>query len=766
MLDLEPSFTELHQRHGHLPPADREAESPRFLFALELEFTRAYQRHQHLPVALREAECLKTILPSMMQPWQKGDLLVGRTRYPLVGFSPEPGGFGFYCLEENITRQLEEQPVSPQISSEVLGMLDFWRGETTHAKTRQAYPETVRQVLPSDEWINSSGIALPVYRLAGLTLDYEKLLKLGIPGLVRQARRLSQTPGDEEAASFGQAALKVLEIVANSCRSYAGEIRAKLAAGQAVDRDLEALADALEVLPQRVPQTFLEALQLFWLYAVHSGTWNYGRLDDFLGPFLADDLETGRITEAHALRLLQSLWRLITACDCQYNNRVFIGGRGRKNETVADRVALLAIEATRTVQTNQPQLSLRFYTGQNPLLMKKALTCLGEGRTFPILYNDDVNIPAYARALGVSEKRATDYMPYGCGEYTLYHSSVATPSGVINLLKCLEVTLHNGVDPMSGRPCGLVTGDPSRFHTFDDLWKAYARQLSHHVAALAHQEKIEYDIAGREAAFLLPSLLFDDCLGRGRPLLRGGACHVGGTLESYGNINTSDSLAAVRKLVFKDRTCTLMELVAACDANFVGHEPLRQKMITAPKFGNDDDEADAMARRVHDHVCATATAQAKIVGLDSYLIVVINNSANVAFGHTTSASPDGRTSGDALANAINPSPGQDRNGVTAFLNSLVKLDPSIHAGAVQNMKFSRSLFNGERPKLEALLEGYFSQGGSQAMINVLDRRDLESAMKEPEKWGHLMVRVGGFSARFIDLPRDVQLEILKRTLHE
>jgi pyruvate-formate lyase len=210
----------------------------------------------------------------------------------------------------------------------------------------------------------------------------------------------------------------------------------------------------------------------------------------------------------------------------------------------------------------------------------------------------------------------------------------------------------------------------------------------------------------------------------------------------------------------------LQELVAACDANFSGYDGLHRQLIAAPKFGNDDDEADSMACKVHEHVCHTTADQAEVVGLDSYFVVIINNSANVVLGHNTIASADGRRCGDAMANAVNPSPGRDTNGITAFLNSLVKLDPSRHAGAVQNMKFSRSLFSRERPKLEALLTGYFHQGGTQAMITVVDRRDLESAMREPEKWGHLMVRVGGFSARFIDLPLDVQLDILRRTLYE
>ncbi len=737
-------------------------------FSLEFTFTKTYQLNYNLPPALREAECLKAIMPSMMQPLQKGDLLAGRIHLPLVGFalSPEPGGFAYYCREDDILKLIEKQPVSSEVRQRVQEMLDFWRLETTAAKTRSAYPETVRQALPSDAFFEEPGIAFPLYRLSMSSLDYDKLLALGIPGLAREALRLSRKAGDIEANQFGQAALVTLEILADSCRSYAVQIRAQLEVDHTHVSELESLADALEALPNRAPETFLEAAQLFWLYAVQSGIHNYGRLDEFLGTFLVDDLDAGRTNEAGALRLLQSLWRLISVNGNIFNNRVFIGGKGRRNEAAADQFAQLAIEATRTVIDTKPQLSMRFYQGQNPLLMEKALDCLGEGRTFPILYNDDVNIPAFAHAMGVSEDVAVNYMPYGCGEYTLYHASIATPSGIINLLKCLEVTLHNGIDPMNVRPGGIATGKPADFHTFEDLWKAYDRQLTWHIEAMALQEKIEYDVAGKEAAFLYASLLFDDCLKREKPLLRGGARHLSGTLEAYGNINTSDSLAAIQKLVFEDRVCTLEELVAACDANFVGYEELHRKMATAPKFGNDNDEADAMARRVHNHVCKTTASQAKTVGLDSYFVVIINNQAHVILGHYTSASPDGRRCGDAMANAINPSPGKDLNGVTAFLNSLVKLDPSIHAGAVHNMKFSRSLFNRERPKLKALLDGYFHHGGTQAMITVLDRRDLEAAMKEPEKWGHLMVRVGGFSARFIELSQDIQLEILQRTLYE
>jgi pyruvate-formate lyase len=322
------------------------------------------------------------------------------------------------------------------------------------------------------------------------------------------------------------------------------------------------------------------------------------------------------------------------------------------------------------------------------------------------------------------------------------------------------------VDPVTRQGLGIATGKVESFKSFADLWAAYCRQIEVHVEALAMQEKIEYEVVGRTSPFLLLSLLYDDCIARGLPIFQGGVRYLGGTLETYGNINAADSLVAIKKLVYDEGRCTLQQVVAACDANYHGHESLRRELQRAPKFGNDEDEADSMAQQVHNHICQVTMAQAEKAGLDSYLAVIINNWANALFGKTTAASPDGRLTGETLANAINPSPGMDGNGITAVLNSLVKLDPGIHAGAVQNMKFSRRMFTQNRPKLEALLTGYFRQGGTQAMITVVSRGDLEAAMREPEKWGHLMVRVGGFSARFIDLPREAQLDVLHRTLYE
>jgi len=736
---------------------------------LELAFTRAYRACEIENSFARELKCLEVLFPAILQPMVPGDLLAGRIRYPLVGFSAEAMGLGYYCREAEIREVMRLAAMAREEVRAVEEMLEFWKGENTQARTRTAYPPAVQKALPSDNWTVESGIAFPLYRMAGTVPDYGKLLRLGVSGLRRE---LEQRTGDSQAGTEELRLLQHLQgavnILENVCLCYArqAEFQAAQVTETAAQEQLQSVSQCLAGLPLHPPATFREALQLFWLYALLSGSWNYGRMDVYMGPFLARDLDAGILREDEALKLLRSLWQLMNAYSNQFNNRVFIGGMGRDNPAEADRFALLALEASRTLPLNQPQLSLRFYTGQNTGLMDRAITSLGEGRTFPLLYNDDVNVPAVAKAFQVRHEEALQYVPFGCGEYVLDHRGVGTPNGLINLMKCLEVTLHDGMDPVTGRALGIATGEVGAFQTFEELWGAYCRQVEYHVAALALQEKIEYEVVGQASPFLMLSLLYDDCLERGRPIFKGGARYLGGTLEAYGNINAGDSLVALKKCVYDERGYTLEEVVAACDANFQGYEALRADLQRAPKFGNDDEEADDMAQRVHNHVCHVTMAQADKIGLDSYLIVIINNWVNALFGKTTAASPDGRLAGETLANAINPSPGMDRSGITAFLNSLAKLDPNVHAGAVQNMKFSKSLFTRSRAKLEALLAGYFRQGGTQAMVTVVSRGDLEAAMSEPEKWGHLMVRVGGFSARFIELPHEAQLDVLHRTLYE
>lgn len=720
----------------------------------ELAFTDLYKKCRHLSAAKRESTLLDFLFPAVLQPIESGDLLAGRIHYPLVGLGPEPMGLGYYCSFAGMETLLDKKVIQEPKTAAVRAMIDFWRTETTHAKIRASFPVDLAKLLPSDQVFGEPGEAFPLYRMAGLMLNYEILLERGLPGL----RKYVEEQAPDPRSDFACALIDTISVIERSAVFYGNQARALAhdCAEQAEKLTLSHMADRLSNLEKQPPRTFKEALQLLWLYTLHTGVWNYGRLDDLLGPFLVTDLDNGVINTEEAVEFLCSFWRLIHAYDNCYNNRVIVGGRGRKHEAEADRFALLAMEATRRVRLNQPQLTLRFYEGQNPTLYRLALDVIGEGCTYPLLYNDDVNVPAVQYSHHVNHEEAVQYLPYGCGEYMLNHRSISTPNGVINLAKVLNEVL------------APVKTQPDLYPDFESLWLAYARRVELNLRALARFQKLAYDITGQECSFLGISLLYDDCVPRNKALLEGGVRYLGGTIETYGNITTSDSLTSIRKLVYEQRRFTLQEVVKGCQGNFWGNEGklLHKALLEAPKYGNDDPLADAIAVRVHEHVCHAASAQAQDVGLDWFLVVVINNMANTSLGRHTEATPDGRRAGDSMSNANNPTAGRDLSGTTAFLNSLVKLDPTIHAGAVQNMKFSRSLFTRDRANLEAMLSSYWHLGGAQAMITVVSKADLESAMMEPEKWGHLMVRVGGFSIRFIDLPREAQLDILNRTLHE
>lgn len=377
---------------------------------------------------------------------------------------------------------------------------------------------------------------------------------------------------------------------------------------------------------------------------------------------------------------------------------------------------------------------------------------IGDGTTFPMLYNDDINIPAAAHAFNITNELANLYIPFDCGEYVIYNQSFGTPSGAINFLSGLNSVIYEE----------RLLEECDDFETF---YQIYLKKMQHMVELLALQEKQEYDVCGMDAPYLFFSILFDDCLERGKAVFEGGVRYLQGTIEAYGNTNTVDSLTAIKTLVFEQKKISAKGLAEALAHNFEGYEEIRAMLLNVPKYGNDDDTVDSLAIRFHNDISNMIRNCAAPVGLYSYLMVIINNDMNTTFGMTTGASADGRPGFTFMANANNPTGGMDKNGITAMLNSLVKLRPDAHAGSVQNMRFSREMFTTLLPKTKGLLASYFINGGTQSMITVLNRGDLERAMTEPEKYQNLIVRVGGFSARFVELSHQDQLELLSRTLY-
>ncbi|HZK94294.1 MAG TPA: pyruvate formate lyase family protein [Prolixibacteraceae bacterium] len=731
-------------------------------------FTDTYKKYSKVSTSAREIECLKIQYPMYFCDIQENDLFAGRERKPLIGFMAQgTASFGYYYDDIALRKFLDDPKISQENKAIVADLISFWKNENSNQQCRDAFPSKMKAVLNSEGWQTEPLIASPLYRMSGTQCDFDKLIRLGIPGLRKEIESYkSKTTKGGESYSVYEGMEKALNLFGEVANYYAdmAVIQAKTALPDR-KKELLIMEKVLRKIATQKPETLREAIQLMFLYADITGTINYGRMDEYLGDIYASELKQGSLTKPEAIRLMSNLWNVIDAKGNVWDSRVIVGGKGRRNEKNADQFALLAMEVTEKVRSITPQFTLRFYKDQNPALYKKALDVIGTGNPYPMIYNDEVNIPSVMNAFKIPYEEAIHYLPFGCGEYILYHRSVGTPSGVINLLQALSVTIHKGINPVSKKPVGVGASELGTFDTFDKLFSAYKKNVELYVEQLAYQERLEYEIAGKVAPFLFLSMVFDDCIKRGKGIFSGGVRYLGGTLESYGNTNTADSLVAIKKLVYEDKKLTLDKIVAALDANFEGYGKERRMMLDVAKYGNDENYADDIKVEVDRHICTVTRNMSDKAGLDSYLVVIINNSANTTMGQQTAATPDGRKSFSYMANANAPVGGADKNGVTAFLNSIVKPDTKIHAGAVQNMKFSKDMFSTYRPKTEALLKTYWEKGGAQCMINCLGRDDLENAMKYPEKYASLIVRVGGFCARFVELPKEVQLEILSRTLY-
>ncbi len=737
------------------------------------EFTDCYKSFQGDDIEMREAMCFRIQWKGMVRPIRDGDLFAGRMVPNAIGYAGQAfeASTGYYCHQKSVEEILNNPCVTDQNKKELEQLVRFWEINNTVHKAKTAFTEKMKTVLPSDYYFSEPGIAFTLWRMSGIQIDYYKLIKSGINGLRDEVKSLlsSSNNGSKEAKLY-KAMLVALETFTDICLYYSdmAESQALINPDKMRSGELHKMAQILKNISVAAPCNFREGLQLMYLYNIVDQLRNYGRMDDYLGDLYEADLTEGIMDDEEAVRLLSGIWLLMRDRGFRYDTRLIIGGRGRINEKNADKVALLIMETSNRVREIVPQVALRFYEGQNHDLYNKGLDVLASGYTYPMLYNDDVNIPAVQHAFGIPYEEAMHSIQFGCGEYVINHRSVGTPSGVINLLQALIVTINYGIDPVTGKHMGMPPEyylKYNDFKTFEDLFSAYKEQIEYHIEQLALHEELEYIYAGQDNPYLYSSMLMDDCLSKGKAIFSGGVRYLGGTLETYGNTNVADSLTAIKELVYETKGLTINKLCEILKADFNGYGKERKMMLDCPKYGNDNEIADNMFLEVHNHVCSITGKQKENTSLHSYLVVIINNDANTVMGEQTPASPDGRQAFTYMNPGNNPVGGADKSGLTAFLNSLVKPSPDIHGGSVQNMKFSKELFINHRGILEALLDTYFDNGGSQAMLTVTSRRDLEDAMLHPENYQNLIVRVGGFSERFINLPPETQREVLSRTLY-
>lgn len=727
-------------------------------------YTQTHKANLSQPKEVREVECLKVLYPRMFRSIEPQDRIAGRIDFLPVGFGTVTslGGVGHFCVFHKL-REFQKKLAEEKDKKRVDLLYDYW----LEHDLKTQYCQEVLTDHTIGRFIDCEYPLIATARLSGMMLDYPKLLERGIGGLREDIEeKLRNDPENR----FYEGALGCLDIFADSAehlRAMAWKQRGGCQ-DETRRRKLQDICDGLQKIQSGKPETFHEALQLIWLYALLSGVINYGRLDDYLGPYLAADLKSGRLTEQDAYEYVYSLWTMIENRRTTVNGRIIVGGRGRKHPQEADVFLHIAMKVAKNSRYVEPQFTLRFDSETSEEIWDEALDALEAGATYPTLYNDDVNIPAVAYGMRIDEKAAEQYVPFGCTEFVIQGQSTGTPNVCINLLKIMNIFMNGGTDPMDGqdKSGGFPLKPLFSYQTFDEFYRGYQEFLDYYLDLSAYAQYHSYEVMNEHVSFLFNSILMEDCIERGKALLDGGVRYLGGTNEIYGSINASDSLTAIRHLVFDTKQYTLDMINRAMTANFEGYEKLRKDCLDCDKYGNDLDTADGMANDLYEFVSKGVRERGIKLGMQYFLIVISNNQLNTEWGCRTSASADGRLSGMYMNPANGPQGGADKNGPTALLNSLSRFDARYHAGSVQNIKFSPSMFRENRELIKALFRTYFKRGGCHLMVTVVDKKTLEDAVEHPEKYPNLIVRVSGFSAVFVNLSSDVQQELLSRVTYD
>jgi len=596
-----------------------------------------------------------------------------------------------------------------------------------------------------------------------MVVDYAKPLRMGISGLRREIEDTMAACEEEGKKPFYEAMLLYCDNMRDLCLRYAAAARSDEGRSSARRAELAEIAAVCERVSTQPPATFGEAIQLYWFTCLLDDVDDPGRFDQYLFPFYRDDLAAGRSTPDEARSLVEELWLKL-----DQNNAwsLVLAGQTPDGQNACNDLTYLCLDVTSELRQTHPAVALRVSQETPRRLWRVALRCIARGGGMPSISNDDAVVPALVKS-GVPLPDARDYGMGGCIEFQICgKSNHGGEDGQINLAKCLELALNNGRCAQTGEMLGIETGDASAFTTFDQVFDAYKRQVESAIAGIVEQSNVGQEIKSRQGAKLFRSLLLDDCIARGADCEGGGARYGNGQILTTGTVVVADSLAAIRTLVFGENAATMSEFVAALKANWAGHEALRQRIIHhAPRFGNDDERVDALAHEVSEH-CWSLLRQHRTYRGGHYTGLAVYFSRQLLYGRTTGPTPDGRLDGDVLEDSVGPWPGRDRQGPTAMFKSAACIAQDLAAGgAVLNLKLTKDCLSDNEgiEKTIDLIRTYFELGGQYVQVTVANADDLRAAMHEPEKWRHLIVRVGGYSDYFVNLDPKLQESILLRT---
>ncbi|MDR0536736.1 MAG: glycyl radical protein [Tannerellaceae bacterium] len=553
-------------------------------------------------------------------------------------------------------------------------------------------------------------------------------------------------------------------------------------------RELRAIARICRRVPAYAPETFWEAIQMYWF--IHLGTitelngWdamNPGHFDQHLLPFYERDIAEGRITRDDAKELLSCFWIKvnnhpappkvgITAKESgTYNDftNINIGGIAPDGSDAVNELSYIMLEVAEELHILQPGCSVHISASTPERFLRSACKLIRQGHGYPSVFNVDAYIAEMLR----QGKTLTDAREGGCSgciEVGAFGKEAYLLTGYLNVPKILEITLHDGLDPVSGKQVGLHTGAAASFRTFDELYAAFIQQLNHIIDLKVRVSNYIDRMFAKYAPATFLSLFIDDCIARGRDYYNCGPRYNTTYIQCTGLGTVTDSLSVLKKHIFADKTFTMDQLLEALDSNFREAEPMRQHILNrTPFFGNDDDEADDIARKVYDDLYASIEGRPNTKG-GIFHLNMLSTTCHVYFGKITGATPNGRLAFTSISDGTSPSHGADTHGPSSVVKSLGKLDQIKSGGTLLNLRFLPSLLKREEDvaKLASLIRSYFSLGGHHVQFNIVDTATLLAAQQSPEAYRDLLVRMAGYSDYFNDMNVDLQADIIARTEQE
>jgi formate C-acetyltransferase len=566
------------------------------------------------------------------------------------------------------------------------------------------------------------------------------------------------------------------------------EKMAKEEADETRRKELLKIAAVCRWVPAHAPRDLWEALQMYWF--IHLGTitelngWdsmNPGHLDQHLWPFYEKGLKDGTLTREAAKELISCLWIKfnnhpappkvgVTAAESgTYNDftNINLGGLKRDGSDGANEVSYIMLEVLDELRLLQPQANIQLGRKTPDHFLKAACRVIRKGYGYPSVFNADEVITEQVR-VGKAVEEAREGGTSGCIETGCFGKEAYILTGYLNTPKILELALNNGVDPLTGKQIGLKTGDARDFRGFEELYEAFSKQL-HYIVDLKIRANnyIERMFASQAPATFL-SVLIQDCIQKGKDYNNGGPRHNTNYIQCVGIGTITDSLSAIKKHVFEDKTISMDRLLTALRNSFKDEEPLRLMLANkTPAFGNDDDYADSIMQRVYASLFDAIDGKPNTKGT-AYHLDMLSTTCHVYFGKKLGASANGRFAGMPESDGTSPSQGADRRGPTAVIKSLGKIDQFKSGGTLLNQKFLPSVLAGDEglAKMAALIRTYFRLDGHHIQFNVVDSETLRDAQKHPERYRDLLVRVAGYSDYFVDLDAYHQEEIIARTTQE